>query len=268
MPSSSKLSKKPFLSQPQDPSKTPTPDPKNPKPKPDPNPFTPSPQNLFLSKSSCLSRQDVLRRRSHHMKQLWKCYRDYYWSIMEEVKIHHREYYWKYGVSPIMADQSKESGVEGNGGSNGKNDELGFDGDGGGSQQCASVGCKTKAMALTRFCYLHILCDPKQQLYKPCDYVIKRAQTGPITCGKPILKSSVPDLCTVHLQKAQKHLHRALKKSGFNVASSSKPAPKFHVIAAEYVHQIQEKRRAAQRANNHEVEDQPAIIEVKTETAD
>ncbi|CBI36638.3 unnamed protein product, partial [Vitis vinifera] len=137
-----------------------------------------------------------------------------------------------------------------------------------GSQQCASVGCKTKAMALTRFCYLHILCDPKQQLYKPCHYVIKRAQTGPITCGKPILKSSDPDLCTVHLQKAQKHLHRALKKSGFNVASSSKPAPKFHVIAAEYVHQIQEKRRAAQRENKHEVEDQPAIIEIKTETAD
>ena len=97
---------------------------------------------------------------------------------------------------------------------------------------------------------------------------IFRAQTGPITCGKPILKSSDPDLCTVHLQKAQKHLHRALKKSGFNVASSSKPAPKFHVIAAEYVHQIQEKRRAAQRENKHEVEDQPAIIEIKTETAD
>ena len=97
---------------------------------------------------------------------------------------------------------------------------------------------------------------------------IFRAHTGPITCGKPILKSVIPGLCTVHLQKAQKHLQQALKKSGFNVTSSSKPAPKFHVIAAEFVHQILEKRRAAQRSNKHKVEDEPAIIEVKTETAD
>ena len=73
-----------------------------------------------------------------------------------------------------MAEKSRDSGVEGNGESNGRDDELGFDGDGGAYRQCASVGCKTKAMALTRFCYLHILCDTKQRLYKPCDYVIKR----------------------------------------------------------------------------------------------
>ena len=72
-----------------------------------------------------------------------------------------------------------------------------------------------QARALTRFCYLHILCDPKQRIYKPCDYVIKTVQTGPITCGKPILKSSIPVLCTVHLQKAQKYLHRAGKKVKF-----------------------------------------------------
>lgn len=42
---------------------------------------------------------------------------------------------------------------------------------------------------------------------------------------------------------------RALKKAGLNVTSTSKLAPKFHVIVAEYVRQIQYKRRAAQRAN-------------------
>ena len=53
------------------------------------------------------------------------------------------------------------------------------------------------------------------EIYKPCDYVIKTAQTRPITCGKPILKSSIPVLRTVHLQKAQKYLHRAGKKVKF-----------------------------------------------------
>ncbi|ESR63253.1 hypothetical protein CICLE_v10013985mg, partial [Citrus x clementina] len=58
---------------------------------------------------------------------------------------------------------------------------------------------------------------------------------SPITCGKPIIKSTSPALCSVHFQKAQKHVNRALKKAGLNVSSSSKLAPKFHVIVAEYI---------------------------------
>ncbi|KAF5939825.1 hypothetical protein HYC85_020992 [Camellia sinensis] len=72
---------------------------------------------------------------------------------------------------------------------------------------------------------------------------------GQITCGRPILRSKVPALCNVHLQKA----HRALKKAGLPIPSSSKLAPKFHVIVAEYVQQIQAKRRAALRANGNSV---------------
>lgn len=73
-------------------------------------------------------------------------------------------------------------------------------------------------------------------------------QTGPVLCGKPILRSTVPSLCTVHFQKAEKHFTRALKKAGLNISSSSKLAPKFHVIVAESVRQIQAKRRAARKA--------------------
>ncbi|KAL0382583.1 UNVERIFIED_CONTAM: hypothetical protein Scaly_0545600 [Sesamum calycinum] len=73
--------------------------------------------------------------------------------------------------------------------------------------------------------------------------------TGPILCGKPILRSTVPSYCPLHFQKAEKHMVRALKKAGLNVSSTSKLAPKFHVIVAEYVRQIQQKRRAAQKAN-------------------
>lgn len=203
---------------------------------------------------------------------------------MEDLRFQYREYYWKYGISPYKEDEERESGgggerefggglcvegcgesnnnggcvvVGGNGGGGGKLG-LGF-GESvpelklGGNNRCAFVGCKLKAMALTSFCHLHILSDPQQKLYKACNYVIKSAQAGPILCGKPILRSAIPSLCNIHFQKAQKHVSRALKKSGLNVSSSSKLAPKFHVIVAEYVHQIQVKRRAAQKADGKNI---------------
>lgn len=73
--------------------------------------------------------------------------------------------------------------------------------------------------------------------------------TGPILCGKPILRSTVPSYCPAHFQKAERHMVRALKKSGLNIASASKLAPKLHVIVSEYVRQILQKRRSAKRAN-------------------
>ncbi|KAJ8642581.1 hypothetical protein MRB53_004329 [Persea americana] len=57
----------------------------------------------------------------------------------------------------------------------------------------------------------------------------------------------MPALCIVHFQKAQRHVLQALKKAGFSGSSSNKPAPKFHVIIAEYVCQIQDKRKEAQK---------------------
>ncbi|XP_050363020.1 uncharacterized protein LOC126781939 isoform X1 [Argentina anserina] len=190
--------------------------------------------------ASHVPRRDVLRRRSQNLKQLAKCYRDHYWALMEDLKIHYRDYYWNYGVSPVHENNNNN-----NGGGDGDNDKF--------NRRCSSIGCKLTAMALTSFCQLHILSDSKQRLYKACDYVIKSAQAGPITCGKPILRSSTPSLCAVHFLKAQKHVTRALRKAGLNVSSSSKLAPKFHVIVAEYVHQIQSKRKAAREENRSKV---------------
>lgn len=62
-----------------------------------------------------------------------------------------------------------------------------------------------------------------------------------ITCGKPVLRATVPSLCPVHYQKVQKQIAQALKKAGVN--SSSKPAPKFHALVAEGVKEIQARRR-------------------------
>ncbi|KAG6742517.1 hypothetical protein POTOM_053389 [Populus tomentosa] len=254
----------------------------NPNPTTNPSPLSPTLKDQVLSRATHITHQELLKRRSYKLKQLSKCFKDHYWALMEELKIQYREYYWEYGVSPFQEDhqntlrkqeQQKQGG--GIGVLERENEESGANievigenntnvSDLKSNHRCLFVGCKLKAMALTSFCHLHILSDAKQKLYKPCGYVIKRfpwlamyssAQAGPITCGKPILRSTVPSLCTIHVQKAQKHVTQALRKAGLNVSSSSKLAPKFHVIVTEYVRQIQFKRKAAERGNRSKVMD-------------
>ncbi|XP_048334138.2 uncharacterized protein LOC107421975 [Ziziphus jujuba] len=206
-----------------------------------------SDRDAVLAKSDYLSRREVLERRSRHCKQLAKLYREHYWVIMDMVKLKHRDYYWTYGKSPFKDDNPNSNSANSN--EDNGNGKLGLGLDGGDEiKRCQVAGCKSKAMALTRFCHVHILSDPKQKLYKGCTYVLKSMQTGPLLCNKPILRSTVPSLCPTHYQKGEKYLVRDLKKAGLNVSSVSKLAPKFHIIVAEYISQIQTKRRAAQKA--------------------
>ncbi|MBA0749310.1 hypothetical protein Gogos_003256 [Gossypium gossypioides] len=202
-------------------------------------------EDLALSKSDYLSRQEVLRRRSRRVKQLARLYKAHYWSLMEELKRKHKEYYWLYGKSPFKEDEKK------NGEQNDENNKLGL----GFQLKCQISDCKDKAMALTRFCHKHILKDTNQMLYRGCNFPIKSGQL----CKKPILRSINPPHCPVHAQAAEKHLQRALKRAGLNVSSPSKLAPKLHVVVAEYVHQIQSKRREAQRKSASKIK-----IEEKT----
>lgn len=51
------------------------------------------------------------------------------------------------------------------------------------------------------------------------------------------------------MQEARKHLNRALKQAGGNISSISKTPPKFHLIVAEFVRQIQARRRELLRGN-------------------
>ena len=135
--------------------------------------------DAVLSSSRYLTRQEVIRRRSRRVKQLSKCYRAHYWSLMQELKIRYREYYWKYGRSAFQEDEKREGeGVEGTGENLNGHGKLGLGlgiGENGFDvKRCAVSGCKSKAMALTRFCHPHILSDSKQKLYKGCSFVIKR----------------------------------------------------------------------------------------------
>ncbi|KMZ59391.1 hypothetical protein ZOSMA_69G00890 [Zostera marina] len=212
-------------------------------------PIDGSNEDELLRHSNILSREEVLRRRSRRLKQLARIYRNQYWALMEEIRQRHREYYWRYGKGPMMDVEERDAEVRGGG------LEVGF---GRGEKKrkgenlvdfpvCMFSGCKTKAMALTTYCFQHILSDQRQTLYKPCTYVIKSAQSGPIVCGKPVLKTAVPSLCPVHFQRAQRHVIQALKKAGLNTSSSSWLAPKFHVIISEAVQHIEAKRIKIQR---------------------
>jgi len=69
------------------------------------------------------------------------------------------------------------------------------------------------------------------------------AQAGPVTCRKPILSTQVPAYCNVHMQLGQMHLTRALQGEGLNISSASEVQPQLHHLIAEFVRQIQAKRR-------------------------
>ncbi|EXC24917.1 hypothetical protein L484_011783 [Morus notabilis] len=224
---------------------------------PSPSPSSPmtidgSDRDAALAKSAWLSRREVLERRCRLAKQLARVYRHHYWALMEDVKAKHRDYYWTFGKSPFKDDETAAAAATAENGKLG----LGLGNSGGGDdiKRCQVTGCKTKAMALTKFCHAHILNDPQQKLYRGCQYVIKSMQSGPLKCCKPILRSTAPPLCPTHFQKGEKCLIRDLRKAGLNVSSLTNLAPKFHVIVAEYICQIQSKRRAARKASVRKVE--------------
>ncbi|KAK9725412.1 hypothetical protein RND81_05G141600 [Saponaria officinalis] len=186
--------------------------------------------DLHLSTSSHLTRDELLRRRLYRTRKLSRVYRHHFWSLMEDLRAKYRLYYWKYGVSPfslpISDDPQARSRIDFNGGvddgpedcgeTNAENGggfgKLGL-GFGESNYRCAYSGCKFKAMALTNFCHMHILSDPHQMLYKPCNFVIKNTDQGQILCERPILSSAVPSLCNVHLPKLVNDVKQALKKA-------------------------------------------------------
>ncbi|KAG6402352.1 hypothetical protein SASPL_139230 [Salvia splendens] len=208
-----------------------------------------------LSKSEFLTRSEIINRRSRRAKQLAGIYRDHYWALMEELKLKYREYYWEYGKSPFVEDDENErinsshaDGAAGLAADNGNgNGNLGVNGGNGNaignaSGRCGMNGCKAKAMALTI-----MICAVSEVDTTPLSVECEGVpEFGPILCGKPILRSTVPSYCSVHFQKAEKYMVRLLKKSGLNIASTSKLAPKLHVLVADWIRRIQQKRRAAE----------------------
>ncbi|KAJ3671472.1 hypothetical protein LUZ60_007551 [Juncus effusus] len=212
----------------------------NPNPQKPTSPISPAitgdAENRSVLKTNFLNREKVLRRRLFRLRQLSSIYKRHYWSLVEELRTKHRDYYWEFGKSPL------DEGDEG----------LGFEE----RRKCAFSGCKTKAMALTSYCHSHILFDRKQTLYKPCNFVIKSNAQEQITCRKPVLRASNPSLCPAHFHKSQKGISQALKKIRFNNnnhnnnASSSKTLPKMSVLICESIREIQRKRKLVDSTQN------------------
>ncbi|MED6219371.1 hypothetical protein PIB30_035186 [Stylosanthes scabra] len=219
-----------------------------PPPPPPPPPMTldGAENDAVFAKTRVLSQREVTVRRHRRTKQLKRLYKGHYWAFMEEIKSKFKEYYWTYGKSPFKETNAVNDAVvfgdennNANGGNN--NGVLGVGGDD--VARCAFGGCKTKAMALTRYCHAHILSDPKQKLYRGCRTVAKNLPTGPSYCNKPVLRSVVPAACTTHYQLGEKCLLRAVKRAGYNVPINRKPNVKLHVVVNEFVRQIQNKRK-------------------------
>ncbi|XP_061354845.1 uncharacterized protein LOC133299410 [Gastrolobium bilobum] len=206
-----------------------------------------------LAKSHVLTRREVIERRLRRVKQLSRYYRRHYWALMEELKHKYKEYYWIYGKSPFKEDENLPNGTVVSGGNANGTENTAVSDD---IVRCAFGGCKTKAMALTRFCHAHILLDSKQSLYLGCSTVAKNLPTGPSFCNKPVLRSVVPRACPSHYQLGEKCLLRAVKRAGFNIPANRKPNPKLHVVIPEFVRHIQNKRKIARRAAvpKHETE--------------
>lgn len=139
--------------------------------------------DVALSNSDFLTKTELLNRRARRVKQLARIYRHHYWALMEELKSKYREYYLEYGKSPfIEADQNEKINLNCGDCSaviadNVNNRSLGGNGGNSNSEVASRCGvrrCKAKALALTRFCHMHILSDAKQKLYKDCSFPINR----------------------------------------------------------------------------------------------
>ncbi|KAE9599614.1 hypothetical protein Lal_00021296 [Lupinus albus] len=200
-------------------------------------------EDSALSNSRVLSRREVTARRLRRVRQLARCYRGHYWALMEDLKSKYREYYWTYGKSPFVSENANGTVVSRGDVNGNAENAVGDD-----VVRCGSSGCKSKAMALTRFCHTHILSDSKQKLYRGCRFVVKNLPTGPSFCNKPVLRSAVPPACPAHRQRGEKCLLFAIKRAGYNFPNNRKPNPKLHVLISELVHQIQKKRKVAFQA--------------------
>lgn len=142
-----------------------------------------------LAFSKALSREEVLRRRRRRLLQLYALYRAQYWALADELPAKHGEYWWDHGTSPVLPEEgppalpppppvpsmSNGGGVAAlaNGGANLVNGVVCAPGPiaAGARAGCAASNCEAKVMALSQYCFDHILLDTKQQLYKPCTFV-------------------------------------------------------------------------------------------------
>jgi len=151
-------------------------------------------EDEVLQHAEALTIEEVVRRRSRRVRQLMKLYKAQYWGLLEEMRSKYRRFYLRHGKSGWRDDT--ESGEQQRGG--GDDGEAAIYGreregvspsgtEGGGMREphapertgsetlrCGAQGCLAKPLPLSIFCYEHILLEPRQRLYRPCSFVVRR----------------------------------------------------------------------------------------------
>ncbi|KAJ7295299.1 hypothetical protein O6H91_Y199400 [Diphasiastrum complanatum] len=123
-------------------------------------------EDEILKHANALTREEVVRRRARRVKQLIKLYRVQYWSLLEEMRSKYRLFYLRSGKSGWRDDGEEKEGED-------LREPHAPDKSSGDNIKCGVQGCKAKPLPLSVFCFSHILLEPKQQLYKPCTYLIR-----------------------------------------------------------------------------------------------
>ncbi|CAJ2631139.1 unnamed protein product [Trifolium pratense] len=108
-----------------------------------------------LSGASHFTHPELLRRRLHNTRRLSRYYQDIYWLLMNQLRFLLRVYIAETCLSAFQEDQVPTNVVAENY-----------------NRKCAFTDCEKKSMPITTFCFAHILSDPRQVLYKPCEFVI------------------------------------------------------------------------------------------------
>uniref|UniRef100_A0A7I4BR11 KAT8 regulatory NSL complex subunit 2 n=1 Tax=Physcomitrium patens TaxID=3218 RepID=A0A7I4BR11_PHYPA len=207
-----------------------------------------------LHHAHVLTREQLVHRRARRLRHLLRMYRHQYWGLLEELRSKYRRFYLRTGKSgwrgrevdgdpnptPAPGEMKQPNAPETPG------TEI---------SRCGAQGCDAKPLLLSRYCYTHILQEPRQRLYKPCSFTVRRGSEkngSGILCQKPVLQAVSPPLCPTHFQQTQKQAARSLRKAGIMLPLGyfPKSAPKLHHFVAEYVRVIQSKRRTALR-NTH-----------------
>ncbi|XP_014758487.1 uncharacterized protein LOC100821043 isoform X2 [Brachypodium distachyon] len=166
--------------------------------------------------AGALSREEVLSRRRRRLMQLYSLYRSQLWALAEDLHAKHAEYWWHHGASPVVVEPPLLGNGSGaasvgncwgaggtaafppmnfghpllppaDGGGDGAGAVATPQAAGGGRATCSAANCAANAMPCAPYCFDHILLDPKQQLYKPCTFIKRRA----LHSGKnPLLTAS------------------------------------------------------------------------------
>ncbi len=151
-------------------------------------------QDEVLQHAEALTIEEVVRRRSRRVRQLMKLYKAQYWGLLEEMRSKYRRFYLRHGKSGWRDDT--ESGEQQRGGGDDgeaamyarEREGVSPSGtEGGGMREphapertgsetlrCGAQGCLAKPLPLSIFCYEHILLEPRQRLYRPCSFVVRR----------------------------------------------------------------------------------------------